>query len=290
MATITISGSNAIALRLLDAWGLTATSVAEGEYYSFKPTASDPDGDALTFSIANKPSWANFNSGTGRITGTPKSGDAGTYGNIVVSVSDGKASDTVAAFSIKVVGTSAAGNSAPTISGQPRTSVAEGEYYSFAPTAYDADGDALTFSIANKPSWANFNSGTGRITGTPKSGDAGTYGNIVISVSDGAATDALPAFSVSVGPVDRTTSSVTVSWARPTKNTDGSNLNDLAGYRLYYGTVSGNYSQSLSIPNADVTSAAVEELAAARWYFAVRAYNDHGVESNYSSEVSKTVQ
>ena len=83
---------------------------------------------------------------------------------------------------------------------------------------------------------------------------------------------------------------MTVSWARPTKNTDGSPLDDLAGYRLYYGKASGNYSQSLSIPNAAVTSAVVEKLAAARWYFAVRAYKKNGIESDYSAEVSKLVQ
>ena len=270
--------------------GQPETSIPEGNYYSFEPTAYDADGDTLTFSIANKPSWASFNTGTGRITGTPKAGDAGTYSNIVVRVSDGKATSSLPAFSIKVAGASAATNSPPSISGQPKTSATEGTYYSFAPTAYDADGDTLTFSIANKPSWASFNTGTGRITGTPRTSDVGTYANIVISASDGKASDALPPFSVNVSPADQATSSVTVSWARPTKNADGSNLTDLAGYRLYYGTVSGRYDQFLAIPNADVTSVAVENLVSARWYFAVRAYNADGVESDFSTEVSKTIQ
>jgi len=270
--------------------GQPKTLIAEGNYYAFKPTASDPDGDTLRFSIANKPAWANFNPDNGRVTGTPKAGDAGTYSNIVVRVSDGKATSSLPAFSIKVVGTSAASNRAPSISGQPQTSATVDTYYSFAPTAYDADGDKLTFSITNKPSWAGFNSGTGRITGTPNAGDAGTYNNIVIRVSDGKASDSMSAFSITVAPAGQTNSSVTVSWARPTKNTDGSPLDDLAGYRLYYGKASGNYSQSLSIPNAAVTSAVVEKLAAARWYFAVRAYKKNGIESDYSAEVSKLVQ
>ena len=49
-------------------------------------------------------------------------------------------------------------NIAPTISGTPLNSVAAAATYSFQPTAYDANGDALTFSIANKPVWATFSS------------------------------------------------------------------------------------------------------------------------------------
>ena len=38
--------------------------------------------------------------------------------------------------------------------------------------------------------------------------------------------------------------SMTLSWTAPTENTDGSQLNDLAGYKLYYGTSAGNYTKS----------------------------------------------
>ncbi len=42
-------------------------------------------------------------------------------------------------------------NSAPVISGQPATTVAAGERYRFTPSASDADGDALDFSVAGFP-------------------------------------------------------------------------------------------------------------------------------------------
>ena len=57
--------------------------------YNFQPKASDPDGNTLTFSIQNKPSWLVFNTTTGKLSGTPSSADVGTYSNIVISVSDG---------------------------------------------------------------------------------------------------------------------------------------------------------------------------------------------------------
>jgi hypothetical protein len=171
-------------------------TVTAGSTYSFQPTATDADGDQLTFSISNKPSWASFDSISGLLSGKPGSGDAGTYSNIVISVSDGQASASLPAFSVEVQ----AVNQPPVIGGTPATSVVGGSTYSFQPTATDADGDQLTFSISNKPSWASFDSLSGLLSGTPGSEDLGTYSNIVISVSDGQSSASLPAFSVGVLP------------------------------------------------------------------------------------------
>ncbi|MBM0103342.1 outer membrane beta-barrel protein [Steroidobacter sp. S1-65] len=93
-------------------------------------------------------------------------------------------------------------DNAPVISGTPATSVMERNAYSFIPSASDADvgiGGNLTFSIVNMPIWATFNTATGRLSGTPPRGSAGTYAGIVISVSDDdGSTDSLPAFSIQV--------------------------------------------------------------------------------------------
>ncbi|MGB5440741.1 MAG: LamG-like jellyroll fold domain-containing protein, partial [Gammaproteobacteria bacterium] len=70
--------------------------------------------------------------------------------------------------------------------------------YSFQPGASDADGDQLTFSISKKPAWASFNTGNGRLSGTPADNHVGTTSNIVISVSDGTDSASLPAFSLAV--------------------------------------------------------------------------------------------
>lgn len=92
-------------------------------------------------------------------------------------------------------------NRAPVISGTPSVSVNEGSSYQFTPVATDEDGDTLTYSVKNLPAWASFNAQSGAITGTPASGEAGIYGNIVISVTDGVATTSLAAFSISVASV-----------------------------------------------------------------------------------------
>ncbi len=87
---------------------------------------------------------------------------------------------------------------APGISGVPAGSTFNDVAYSFTPVATDADGDSLTFAIANKPSWASFNSQTGELSGTPVFADIGSYAAIVISVNDGLFSIALPAFSIEV--------------------------------------------------------------------------------------------
>jgi hypothetical protein len=91
-----------------------------------------------------------------------------------------------------------AGNTPPTISGVPATSVVQGTSYVFAPSAADADGDTLTFGVDAKPAWATFNTGTGQLTGTPTTSDVGMYSGIVVWVSDGNAQTRLPSYDLSV--------------------------------------------------------------------------------------------
>jgi len=268
--------------------GTPSASVDVGQTFSFTPTASDPEGQALTFRITNKPAWATFSTSTGRLRGTPTSTHVGTYSNIVIAVSDGTTTVSLPAFSVAVrsAGTVETTNRAPVISGMPVTSATVGQPYSFRPTVYDADGNPLTFSITNRPAWATFDSSNGTLYGTP--GGTGTFSSIGITVSDGNASASLAPFTVTVSPA-RTTS-VTLSWVPPTTNTDGTRLVGLAGFRVFYGTASGQYSQNLSIASPSVTSVVLEGLGSGyTWYFAVTAVASDGSESAYATEVSKTL-
>ena len=264
--------------------GTPSTNLVAGASYSFTPTASDPDGDALTFSVANRPSWASFSNTTGQLSGTATTGNVGIFSGIVISVSDGTLTSSLPAFAIAV---SAPANPPPTISGTPATSANAGTAYSFTPTAADPNGNPLTFSIQNPPSWASFNTQSGNLSGTPGSGDAGTYSNIIISVSDGTSTASLAAFSIIVTQVAN--GSATVSWSAPTQNTDGSALTNLAGFNIYYGTSASNLNQSVQIANPGLTTYALGNLAPGAWYFAVNAYTTAGAESALSSIASKTI-
>jgi hypothetical protein len=176
-------------------------------------------------------------------------------------------------------------NTAPTISGAPADSVVEGTQYRFQPEANDADGDALVFSVLNLPFWATFNPLTGELAGTPSAADVGTYTNILVEVTDGQAVAQLPAFSIEV--LAYGFGSATLTWSPPTENVDGSPLQDLAGYQLYWGQASRSYSQSVEIPNPGITTYIVENLlSGGTYYFAAKAINASGVQSDFSAEVT----
>ena len=264
--------------------GTPATQVNGGSAYDFLPTASDPEGATLTFSVQNKPSWATFSTTTGRLFGTPTTAQAGAYNNIIIGVSDGTTLVNLPSFNITVGGGT---NQPPTISGNPSLSVTVGAAYSFTPTASDPEGATLTFSIQNKPAWATFNTATGRLSGTPGLADVLTYSNIIISVSDGTTSVPLPSFNLAV--VQAVTGSVTLNWVAPLTNTDGSAL-DLAGYRVSYGRSATSLDQVAQITNPGLVTYTIDNLAAGTWYFTIRAYSNTGAQSDPSNVASKTIQ
>jgi hypothetical protein len=182
----------------------------------------------------------------------------------------------------------AASNQAPTIAGTPSKSIAAGKAYSFTPTASDADKDKVTFTIANKPAWATFDTATGALTGTPSDKDVGASQPIEIAATDGAAVTSLPDFTITVAAAGTATGdkSVSIAWTPPTQNSDGSALTDLKGYKIHYGTESQNYTSTVSVDTAGLTRYQLESLPAGTLYFAMTAYNSAGAESSFSSEVS----
>ena len=178
-------------------------------------------------------------------------------------------------------------NHAPTISGAPTPTIVAGEFYEFIPDAADADGDVLEFSIARKPSWANFNKSTGRLSGTPQDGDVGNFTNIEISVSDGQETEQLAAFNITVDAI--ALGAATLSWYPPTQNIDGSQLTNLAGYRIYYGRDPNVLGRTVVIDNPGLSSYVIENLATGQWHFVMTSVNLDGVESRRTAAVSKTI-
>ncbi|MDX1406435.1 MAG: putative Ig domain-containing protein [Woeseiaceae bacterium] len=182
------------------------------------------------------------------------------------------------------------GNSPPSISGTPPASVTKDTLYSFTPVASDADGDTLTFSFSGLPAWITTrNTSTGRISGTPGDAQVGTYTGIVISVSDGQSSASLGPFSITVNATSL--GSATLSWQPPTQYEDGTPLgNNLAGFKIYWGTTPGSYSNSVTLNNPGLTTYVVENLAPGTYEFVATAYDVSGVESRFSNAATKTVQ
>ena len=263
--------------------GAPATAATVGQGYSFQPAASDADGDDLSFSITGMPAWASFNTTSGRLFGTPTAADADSSSSVVISVTDSKAMVSLAGFVINVAGLS---NAAPVISGTPATQITAGQLYSFVPSASDADGDSLSFSINNRPIWASFNTDTGRLYGTPDAGDVQSWSGIQIFVTDGVDSASLNSFSIAVQAVTSVSNDVELTWVAPTNNEDGTALSDLAGYKLYYGRVGEGLSESDEILNANATSYLLEGIDSGNWRFVVTAFNFAGQESRFSTEAT----
>ncbi|MDB5102751.1 MAG: Kelch repeat-containing protein [Fibrobacteres bacterium] len=83
--------------------GTPPTKVTAMEYFNFRPTVFDRDGDNLVFSIVNGPRWADVS--TGALAGSPRNSDVGKYEGIRIRVSDGRRSTELPAFDLVVEGT-----------------------------------------------------------------------------------------------------------------------------------------------------------------------------------------
>ena len=81
----------------------------------------------------------------------------------------------------------------------------------------------------------------------------------------------------------------TLSWDAPTTTTSGAALQDLAGYRIYYGLKAEDLTQTVQLAGVGLQTYMIENLGQGTWYFAVRAVTSQGVESALSNIVSKTI-
>lgn len=93
-----------------------------------------------------------------------------------------------------------------------------------------------------------------------------------------------PAPAPAPSPAPAPVASATLQWSSPGDPR-------VQGYRVYYGTQSGQYAQPKGAGlSTSGTSYTVGNLTAGRTYhFAVTAYDAAGNESDYSSEVTKVV-
>ncbi|WP_373694403.1 putative Ig domain-containing protein [Geobacter sp.] len=156
-----------------------AQTGAEGAAVSLQVSASDLDGNTLTYSATSLPTGLAINSATGLISGTLGYTAAGSY-TAKVTVTDGTAPVTVS-FGWTVTNT----NQVPAFTSTPLTSATEAKPYSYTPTASDVDGDTLAYSLTVAPTGMTITNGV--ITWTPTAAQSGTH-NVTVRVSDGTAT------------------------------------------------------------------------------------------------------
>ena len=82
----------------------------------------------------------------------------------------------------------------------------------------------------------------------------------------------------------------TLSWTPPTENVDGTALDGISYYNIYYGREIGNYTNTVRVDNPGLTEYMIENLPGNNtYYFVVTAVDIDGNESGYSNVASKTL-
>jgi hypothetical protein len=158
---------------------------AQGDVIWLQVSASDPDGDALTYQATGLPTGLSIDGNSGIIFGTV---DLAAMANspyaATITVSDGTLSASQA-FTWTVGNT----NRAPQVTSPGNQSNARGDAVSLQITASDSDGDALTYTASGLPPGLSIDPGTGIVSGTVANGTVTTTPyNATVTASDGALT------------------------------------------------------------------------------------------------------
>ena len=181
----------------------------EGDTLNVAVTSTDPDGDNITLTVNNLPSFGTFSNngdGTGSLRFAPGFDNAGVYSNLRVIAKDNGSpslSDTVT-FTLTVDNV----NRSPVINPIANQDMSEGQILVVSVFANDLDGDNLTLTANNLPSFGSFTdngNGTGSFRFDAGFGDTGSYPNIkAIATDDGnpSLSDTV-SFTLSVGDVNR---------------------------------------------------------------------------------------
>ncbi|AZR72907.1 hypothetical protein BBF96_05585 [Anoxybacter fermentans] len=172
-------------------------SVDEYSELSFIVTASDPDGDPITYSVSGLPSGATINSQTGEFSWTPTIDDIGTYTATFTATSNTKSDSEIITIVVNDV------EFPPVLDPIGDKSVNENEELTFTVTATDLDQDLLTYSVSGDSKVTDkFDPATQTFSWIPTYDDAGTY-TITFKVSDGKGNTDSETITITVNNVDR---------------------------------------------------------------------------------------
>ncbi|MFA6984719.1 MAG: Ig-like domain-containing protein [Arenimonas sp.] len=176
------------------------TAALIDQAYVYALVASDLDGDALSYTLQTAPSGMTIDASTGAVTWTPTSTQAG-LNPVSIVVSDGRGGTATHSFSIlaSTVPAGGTGNRPPSITSDPLTLVTLGQTYRYYLIAVDADGDTLTYQLAEAPPGMTIDPSTGVLAWTPSA-----LGPVSVSVrvDDGRGGASMQSFAVTTVDTD----------------------------------------------------------------------------------------
>lgn len=225
-ASVTINSVNPPSVSVASA----STSAPTGSFYSAQPTVTGGVPN-FTWTATGLPTWASINPTTGRISGTPSDGHAGTSSTINVTATDANSRSSSASYTLMTVLTPPLTLS---VSSVPTTAQA-GVAYVGNPAVSGGTGP-YTVSISGQPAWMSVDQITGRLSGTPLETQGGSA-TVTVNVID---TATPPRSASSTFTVVTSTTPLTVSLASvPTNATAGT---------AYTGTATVTTTAGITLP------------------------------------------
>lgn len=156
-----------------------ATAAAVDLLYLYQPVASDPDGDALYFTLEEAPAGMTIDPATGRVLWTPSIDQVGAH-TVALRVADALQAATVQTWTLVVSSTPP--NLPPYFASVPAQDAMVGVGWTYDVLALDPEGSAVEYTLAAGP--------------PPMTLDGATLSWIPVAADVGAATVALKALDL----------------------------------------------------------------------------------------------
>ncbi|NEZ66600.1 tandem-95 repeat protein [Leptolyngbyaceae cyanobacterium CCMR0082] len=166
-----------------------------GTVYTYDLQASDPNGDALTYSLTVAPDGMTIDESTGLIEWTPTPAQLGTQ-TVTVSVADGRGGVVEQTYSLNVASDSP--NLPPQITSRPAFGATAGQDYTYQLEATDPENLAIRYQLLEGPAGMTVDEATGLLTWAPALADVGSYQVKVVAL-DPLDLGATQTFTLTVG-------------------------------------------------------------------------------------------
>ena len=168
------------------------SQVRAGAVYSYTVSASDPEGETLSYRLASGPaaaSWAG-----NQLSWATSAADVGVHA-LLIEVADTAGNVAQQNWQLEVL--PASGNQPPVISSSPKVTAVAGGVYEYQVVASDRDGDPLSYRLLTGPAGMAI-SATGKLEWAVPAGFAGSE-TVEVQVADGRGGEVTQAFAIGVG-------------------------------------------------------------------------------------------
>ncbi|WP_233902915.1 putative Ig domain-containing protein [Stieleria maiorica] len=162
--------------------------------WSYRVSAFDPDGEALTYALGASPQGMQITS-DGLVTWTPPL-DTDTSVAVDVIVSDGRGGEKRQPFRLGIVSVDT--NLAPSINSVPPIAAVLDQSYAYDPSAKDPDGDSITWNLTVAPRGMSIDAVSGKIRWLPDDQQLGSH-QVVLTANDIFLGHATQRFTIHVG-------------------------------------------------------------------------------------------